>query len=152
MITLAKQSNHFRILTSLKGISDNLAAQFIAECRDLNNFKHYKQIEKLAGLNLCLCQSGDYIGQRHISHIGNRRLLRIIYQMTVQTATYIPEVRIKFLTRQLKKKAYRKNIIAASSALLQLIMALIKKNKTYEFKEEKMQQLALLEEKNQKAA
>jgi transposase len=147
MITLARQSDHFKILTSIKGISDNLASQFIAECRDLNNFKHYKQIEKLAGLNLRLCQSGNYIGARHISHIGDRRLSRIIYQMTAETVIYIPEVRIKFLTRQLKKKAYRKNIIAASSALLQLIMALIKKNKTYEFKQEKLQQLALLEEK-----
>jgi len=152
MITLAKQTDHFKILTSIKGISDNLASQFIAECRDLNNFQHYKQIEKLAGLNLRLSQSGDYIGARHISHIGDRRLLRIIYQMTIQTSTYIPEVRIKFLTRQIKKKAYRKNIIAASSTLLQLIMALIKENRTYEFKQEKLQQLALLEEQYKKSA
>jgi len=152
MITLAKQTDHFKILTSIKGISDNLASQFIAECRDLNNFQHYKQIEKLAGLNLRLSQSGDYIGARHISHIGDRRLLRVIYQMTIQTATYIPEVRIKFLTRQIKKKAYRKNIIAASSVLLQLIMALIKENRTYEFKQEKLQQLALLEEQYKKSA
>jgi len=109
--------------SGVKGISDNLAAQFIAECRDLNNFKHYKQIEKLAGLNLRLSQSGDYIGPRHISHIGDKRLLRIIYQMTTETAIYIPEVRIKFLTRQIKNKAYRKNIIASSSKLLQLIIS-----------------------------
>src|SRR3989337_738149 len=152
MITLAKQTDHFKILTSIKGISDNLASQFIADCRDLNNFQHYKQIEKLAGLNLRLSQSGDYIGARHISHIGDRRLLRVIYQMTIQTATYIPEVRIKFLTRQIKKKAYRQNIIAASSTLLQLIMALIKENRTYEFKQEKLQQLALLEEQYKKSA
>ena len=60
--------------------------------------------------------------------------------------------RIKFLTRQIKKKAYRKNIIAASSVLLQLIMALIKENRTYEFKQEKLQQLALLEEQYKKSA
>jgi transposase len=152
MIALAKQTDHFKILTSIKGISDNLASRFIAECRELNNFQHYKQIEKLAGLNLRLSQSGDYVGPRHISHIGDRRLLHIIYQMTAETAMYIPEVRIKFLTRQIKNKAYRKNIIASSSELLQLIMALIKKKKTYEFKENKIQQLALLEQKYKKAA
>jgi transposase len=118
-------------------VSDNLAAQFIAECKDLNNFTHYKQIEKMAGLNLRLNQSGSYIGGRHISHIGNRRLLRVIYQMTAETAMYIPEVRIKFLTRQLQHRAYCKNIIASSSALLQLIMALIKKRKTYEVEQHK---------------
>jgi transposase len=132
MIALAKKTEYFTILTSIKGISDNLAAQFIAQCRDLSNFKHYKQIEKLAGLNIYQSQSGNYVGPRHISHIGDKRLLHIIYQMACETALYIPEVRIKFLMRQLKKRSYRKNIIAVSSVLLQLIMALIKEKRTYE--------------------
>ena len=150
MIALTKETEYFSILTSIKGISDTLAAQFISECRDLNNFKHYKQIEKLAGLNVYQSQSGNYVGPRHISHIGDKRLLHIIYQMTAETAHYIPEVRIKFLKRQLVKRAYRKNIIASSSALLQLIMALIKEKRPYEFKQNKMQELAILEEKYKK--
>jgi transposase len=156
MITMAKKSEYFCILTSLKGISDKLAALFIAECRELDKFTNYKQIEKMAGLNLRQNQSGNYTGPRHISHIGNKRLLWIIYQMTVETALYIPEVRIKFLKGQLKKKKYRKNIIAASSQLLKLIMALIKEKREYEIKEEKVKELKPLEEKykklNKKAA
>ena len=150
MIALTKETEYFSILTSIKGISDKLAAQFISECRDLSKFKHYKQIEKLAGLNINQSQSGNYVGSRHISHIGNKRLLHIIYQMTVETAQYIPEVRIKFIKRQLIKKSYRKNIIASSSELLQLIMALIKENRAYEFKQNKIQELAILEERYSK--
>ena len=70
--------------------------------------------------------------------------------MTVETAQYIPEVRIKFIKRQLIKKSYRKNIIASSSELLQLIMALIKENRAYEFKQNKIQELAILEERYSK--
>ena len=150
MITMAKTTDYFTILISLKGISDNLAARFIAECRELDNFNNYKQIEKMAGLNLRQNQSGNYTGYRRISHIGNKRLLTVIYQMTAETALYIPEVRIKFLKRQLKKKNYRKNIIAASSQLLKLIMALIKEKKEYETKEEKLKELKTLEEQYKK--
>ncbi|MFQ5641940.1 MAG: transposase, partial [bacterium] len=39
---------------------------------------------------------------RHISHIGNRRLSWLLYKMSEETAKYVPEVRLKFLRRQLK--------------------------------------------------
>ncbi len=120
---------------------------FIAECRDLSLYSHYKQIEKLAGANLKLDDSGKYVGVRRISGIGNERLLRLIYIMTAHTARFIPEVRIKFLTRQLKKKCYRKNIIACAPLLLKLLMALIKEERTYTFREEVANKLAQIEVK-----
>ena len=147
MIELAKKTEHFEILTSVKGISDLSAARFIAECRDLNLYEHYKQIEKHAGANLRLMDSGKYEGARRISGIGNKRLLKLIYLMTTQAARFIPEVRIKFIKRQLKKKCYRKNIIASSSQLLKLLMALIKEKRPYTFRKEAVQELANLEVK-----
>lgn len=36
MIDLAKETEHFEVLTSPKGISDLSASRFIAECRDLS--------------------------------------------------------------------------------------------------------------------
>lgn len=147
MTELAKTTKYFGILTSLKGISDISAALFIAECRDLGLYSHYKQIEKLSGANLKLSDSGKYVGMRRISGIGNKRLLRLIYIMTTQTARFIPEVRIKFLTRQIKKKCYRKNIVASSSQLLKLIMALIKEERTYTFRKDTVKKLAKIETK-----
>jgi len=145
MTELAKESEHFEILTSLLGISDISAARFIGECRDLNSYEHYKQIEKFAGLNLRLSDSGKYEGRRRINKIGNKRLSKLIYQMTTQTARFIPEVRIKFLKRQIKKQCYRKNIIASSSVLLKLLMTLIKQKRPYEFRDEKIKELTKLE-------
>jgi len=147
MIELAKKTEHFEILTSVKGISDLSAARFIAECRDPNLYEHYKQIEKHAGANLRLMDSGKDEGARRISGIGNKRLLKLIYLMTTQAARFIPEVRIKFIKRQLKKKCYRKNIIASSSQRLKLLMALIKEKRPYTFRKEAVQELANLEVK-----
>jgi len=151
MIDLARENEYFEILTSVMGISDISAARFIGECRDLRLFKHFKQIEKSAGFNLRISDSGSGVGMRRISRLGNKRLSKLIYQMTTQTARFIPEVRIKFLNRQLKKKSYRKNIIASSSNLLKILMALIKDRRKYEFREEKAKEMELLEKKYEQA-
>jgi transposase len=133
MIDLAKKTPYFEILLSIKGVSEKLAALFIAETRDLSQFTHFKQVEKFAGYNLRQSQSGEYTGPRHINHIGNRRLSWILYKMTEETARHVPEVRVKFLRRQLRKRQYRKNIVASSTNLLKLIMALVRDKRPYEF-------------------
>ncbi len=145
MIELAKETEYFEVLVSVPGISDLSAARLIGECRDLSLFQHYKQIEKMAGSNIRLCDSGKYAGTRRINRLGNRRLLKLIYIMTTQTARFMPEVRIKFLKRQLKKKSYRKNIFAASSILMRILMALIKEKRTYELREEAVVEMERLE-------
>jgi transposase len=147
MVELAKKTEYFEVLTSIEGIADISAERFIAECRDLGRYSHYKQIEKFAGWNLRQSQSGKTVGCRHISHIGNRRLSHIIYQMTVHTARTIPEVRSKFLRRQLNKRSFRKNIVAASSQLLKLIMALIKQKRRYRVDKATRREVATLERK-----
>ena len=145
LIMLAKQSPYFHIIVSLKGISDISAARFIAETRDLKEYRHYKQIEKMTGSNLKLSDSGKYSGYRHISHIGNHRLRAILYKMAEETKNYIPEVRIRYLKRQMKQPRYKKNVIAVSSNLLKLMMALIKEKRTYAYDPEKLNKLELLE-------
>lgn len=141
LIPLAKATPYFEILTSLKGIADILAALFIAETRDLALYANYKQIEKFAGFNLRVVESGQYSGRKRISHLGNRRLAWVIYKMVEEAAKYVPEVRIKFIKRQLHESRYRKNLIACVPVLLELVLSLVKKGAPYEPKPEKVAQL-----------
>jgi len=145
LVELAKQDPTFQILISLPNINANLAAQFIAETVGPARFNHFKQIEKLAGYNLKLSQSGVFVARRRIAKIGNPRLRRVIYQMTQQAVQTIPQVRKKFLKRQLVQKCYRKNIIASSSPLLRLIVALIKEGRVYQHKKDWNTELLKLE-------
>ena len=146
MVKLASQSDSFEILISLKGVSNLSAARLIAECRDFEGVSHYGQIEKFAGLNVRVSDSGRSSGARHINGIGNKRLNHILNQMTEQTVRYLPEVGNKYMRRQLKKPSYRKNIIASIPQLLKLIIALLRDNRPYEFKEEKLKEMAELKE------
>jgi len=145
LIRLAEQIPSFAIITSLSGVGDTLAALFLAEVRDLARYRHFKQLEKLAGANLRLSESGRYVGSRRISHIGNKRLLWILYKMTEETSSRVPEIRCKYLTRQLKRRKHRKNVIASMPQLLQLIVALNRDNRLYEKREETVNTMHELE-------
>jgi len=146
MVSLAKKTPYFDIISSLKGVSDITTARFIAELRDPSLFNHYKKIEAFAGINLRLSQSGQFTGYRRITHIGNHRLRAILYTMSEETKNHIPEIRIRYLKRQMKQSRYRKNVTACISNLLKLISSMIKENHKYQYKPEKSEELILLEE------
>jgi len=147
MVRLSKQTPWFEILTSIKGISDISASRFIAENRNLSELPHFKKIQAFAGMSLKIDDSGEYSGNRHITHIGNHRLRAVLYKMTEETKNHVPEVRIRFLKRQMKHKWYKENVVACSSNLLKLISALIKENHPYQEKLERIKELKKLEKK-----
>ena len=146
MVALSKKTPFFDIISSLKGVSDITAARFIAELRDPSLFNHYKKIEAFAGINLRLSQSGQFTGYRRITHIGNHRLRAILYTMAEETKNHIPEIRIRYIKRQIKQARYRKNVTAVISNLLKLIASMIKENHKYTYNSNKVTELALLEE------
>ena len=147
LIMRAERLPQFERLTSLSGVGQRLAALFLAEVQDLSRFTHFKHIEKLAGLNLRLFDSGRYSGARHISSIGNSRLRWILYKMAEETARRVPEVRVKYLQRQLKRRKHVKNVIASIPQLLQLIMAMEKHQCCYEPRPNILNELKELETK-----
>ncbi|MFH0991379.1 MAG: transposase [bacterium] len=141
----AQRLPEYTILQSLKGISQITAALFLGEVRDIYCFSHYKQLEKKAGVNLRLSQSGQYVGARHISRIGSKRLSWLLYTMTEETAKWVPEIRAKYLRRQLKRRIHRKSVVASIPQLLKLIMVLVKERRCYELYPERLAALQALE-------
>jgi transposase len=145
LIAHTNELPQFARITSLSGVGQRLGALFLAEVRDLSRYTHFKHLEKLAGLNLRLHQSGRYTGSRRLSHIGNPRLRWIIYKMTEETAERVPEVRIKYLRRQLKHRWHVKNVIAATPQLLQLIVSMERHQHAYQLHEQSVTELQTLE-------
>ena len=146
LIRLSKQTPYHVPLTSLKGISDLLTALFLAEVRDPLQITHIKQIERLAGLNLYMHDSGTYKGRRRISHIGNARLRWVLFTMASETSKYVPEIRSKYLRRQLTgQKNRNKNLIAIIPPLLALMMTLLREKRPYQWREEAVKEMHRLE-------
>jgi len=146
LLILVKQTPYYDLLNSFRGlgISDILIALFIAETRNLADYNHYKKLEKLAGYNLRRNDSGQYIGQRKINRIGNKRLSWILYWMTKGAAKHIPEVALKYLRRQMHHAKHRKNIVACIPVLLKLIVAMVREQRPYQLREEKIKELEIL--------
>ena len=149
MSDLARETEHYKILTSIKGISEITATRFIAEIPQLDQNLHFKQIEAFAGLNLRISDSGQYSGRRRISHWGNHRIRAVLYKMTEETKNHIPEVRIRFLKRQIQSAKYTKTITACTSNLLRLIMALLREQRTYRFDPERVREMEVLDQQYQ---
>lgn len=145
LIQLARKTPYFSPLVSLKGISSLLAALFIAELRQPGAFTHYKQIEKMAGFDLYVCDSGQYKGRRRITHLGNPRLRWVLYRMVEETTKYVPEVRCKYLRRQLEHPNRQQNLVASLPKLLELIMVLIEEQRPYQERAEASAEVVRLE-------
>ncbi len=92
-----------------------------------------------------LSDSGKYSGPRKVSKIGNKRLRTVLYLIGAQLSTYESGIRKKFLKRQIKNRAYKKNIIALSSNVLRLIMALVKQNRGYIEYKKQIEETKILE-------
>jgi transposase len=149
MSDLAQKTPHYKILTSIKGVSDITASRFIAEIPRLDQDLHFKQVEAFAGLNLRVADSGTYKGHRRITHWGNHRLRAILYKMTEEAKNHVPEVRIRFLKRQIKSAKYTQTITACTSNLLRLIMALLREQRTYRFDPERVREMEALDQEYQ---
>jgi hypothetical protein len=67
--------------------------------------------------------------------------------MAEETKNSIPEIRIRYLKRQMKQSRYKKNVTACTSNLLKLIVSLTKDNHEYQFKDDKLKELKELEDK-----
>ncbi len=147
IIQVAYECREFHIFVSVKGISEISAAQITAEAGGFLRYSHYKQIEKHAGLNLRINQSSKTANAKHINKIGNKRLSKVLYQVTRHVTNYVPEIRIKYINRKQKHKSYKKNIISCVSPLLRLLFSLVKNDKDYQLDENAYKELCALETK-----
>ena len=74
-----------KILTSMRGIGDKTAFNFLIEMGgDIKAFEHDRKLIAAAGLDPTTYESGKYKGKSKISKRGNRHLRRVIWLMTTK--------------------------------------------------------------------
>ena len=67
------------ILQSMKGIGPIISAAFVGEVGDLTRFNNWKQVRKLAGLNLVEQSSGKHVGKSKVSKRGRPYLRHMLF-------------------------------------------------------------------------
>jgi transposase len=114
------------IMTSIKGIGDKTAANFLIEMGgDINQYERSGKIIAMAGLDPAVYQSGKHEGKGRITKRGNRHLRRIIWMMTTRVIHYSDIFKVYYLKRRKEGLPYKMAVLATAHKLIRVIYAML---------------------------
>lgn len=120
------------IMTSIKGIGDATAANFLIEMGgDINQFECSGKIIAMAGLDPAIYQSGKHEGKGKITKRGNRHLRKIIWKMTTKVIQYTDTFHAYYSKRRKEGLPYKKAVLATAHKLIRVIYAMLTKRTTF---------------------
>lgn len=122
-------------LVSVPGVGKVAAASFIAETGDLTRFNDWKQLRKLAGLNLVEQSSGQHKGKTKISKRGRPELRRIIYIIGDKGMLVSPEMMALyqyFRHRPNNQLKHNQAVLAVGIKLMRIMFHVVKHKEFYD--------------------
>ncbi|MBX6421973.1 IS110 family transposase [Thermosulfurimonas sp. F29] len=119
-------------LSSIKGISRDLASRFLAEVENIKRFSNAKKLIKYAGTDPVVKQSGKWKVRMNISKQGNPYLRNILFQMAVGTVKWEKTFQHYFRRKYTQFRSYKKAMIAVVNKLIRVIYALSTRNQFFD--------------------
>jgi len=122
-------------LPSIPGVGVVIAAGFLGEIGDPRQYDGWRQVHKLAGLNIVSNSSGQHIGKSRISHRGRPGLRCLLYQATLVMVFRNPQFQALyhyFRTRPQNPLCAKAAMVAVSGKLLRVMMHLAKTGNLYD--------------------
>jgi transposase len=120
------------IMTSIKGIGDKTAANFLIEMGgDINQYERSGKVIAMAGLDPAVYQSGKHEGRGRITKRGNRHLRRIIWMMTTRVIQYTDIFKVYYLKRREEGLPYKMAVLATAHKLIRVIYAMLTQRTTF---------------------
>lgn len=129
-----EKTGYADFLLSIQGVGIVTAAGFLAEVGDVSKYNDYKQIQKVAGLNLKETSSGMKKGKTKISKRGRSNLRNILYQASmvmVAKNQAFKEIYEHLTKRQDNKLTGKQAIVALSVRLIKVMHTLCTKKIMY---------------------
>ncbi|WP_219837170.1 IS110 family transposase [Paenibacillus sp. R14(2021)] len=133
------QIPHVQQLLAIKGIGRDTIAGFLAEVGDISQYRHPKQISKLAGLNLKTNSSGTHTGQTKITKRGRKRLRALLFRVMMPLVAKNAAFRALhdyYTKRPINPLKKMQSLIALCNKLIRILFGILQKG--HEFSEEKM--------------
>ena len=129
----AYSGENLEILTSIPGIGEITASQFIAEIGDINRFKSVKQLTAYAGTDPGISQSGNSLVQKKISKRGNASVRRVGFLMATHLITKNELFKQYYNKKRAENMNAKKTVIAVFNKFLRCIFAMLKNKKKFLF-------------------
>ena len=123
----------FEILTSIPGVGEITASQFLAEIGDINRFESVKQLTAYAGTDPGISQSGNSLIKKKISKRGNASVRRVGFLIATHLIM-MNDVFKKYYDRKRKENMNaKKAIIAVFNKFLRCVFAMLKNKRNWLF-------------------
>lgn len=123
------------ILQSMPGIGPIIAAAFLGEAGDIDRFDTWKQLRKLAGLNLTENSSGKRKGKTTISKRGRPYLRHMLYMAGESCILHNDELRqlyYYFRRRSTNPLKYNQAVVAVGLKAMRILFYMAKNKATYD--------------------
>ena len=122
-----------KILTSMRGIGDKTAFNFLIEMGgDIKAFEHDRKLIAAAGLDPTTYESGKYKGKSKISKRGNRHLRRVIWLMTTKVIINNQVFRSYYLKRRKDGLIYKMAVLATAHKLIRVMFSMLVNERYFE--------------------
>lgn len=144
---LAKEMTDYEYLLSIPGVGENTVVELLAETGPLTNYKHPRQLLKLAGLTLRENSSGQHKGQKKISKRGRRKLRGLLFRAILPMIRYnvaFQALYEYYITRPNNPLRKKEAMVVLCGKLLKIAHALCQK-KVYFDAQTMMKDLTCLE-------
>lgn len=135
MADALKQTGLAKNLLSIKGIGVVTAASFLGEVGDLTRCEDWRQLRKMAGLNLIEDSSGKHKGKTGISKRGRPGLRCLLYQATLILVAKNPQFKALYRYLKIRRENPLKSkqaLVVIACKLLRVMFTLAKEDRLYD--------------------
>ena len=132
--SLAKSFEEYRLIQSVPGIGEKIAATIISEIGDINQFEHPKKLVAYAGLDPSVFESGKFKSSiNRITKRGSSRLRQSLYTaVQCGLAKERNKKLIAFYDRKRNEgKPHKVAVIACANKLVHWIHAMLKRQEIF---------------------
>ena len=125
----------YRLVQTIPGVGKVLGAIFVVEIGDCAKYRHWRQVIKLAGLDLAVVESGQFSGRPRISRQGKALLRWAAYQAAVIASAKNPQFKELYLkalgNRTGESGARKRALIKIAAKLMKIVFAVMRDQRPY---------------------
>lgn len=131
---LAETFEEWRIVQSIPGVGEKIAATIISEIGEIDRFNHPKKLVAFAGVDPSVFASGKFIASvNRITKRGSNRLRHTLYVAVLCGLRKSGSKRLKafYDKKREEGKPHKLAVVACINKMLHWIYALLKRNETF---------------------
>lgn len=126
-------SEQNQVITTIPGIAETLGAVIIGEIGDISRFDTAAKLVAFAGLDVCVKQSGNFLGTKNkISKRGSPYLRRAIWTAANRAAFCDPVLSAYYQSLRDRGKHHLTAVGAVARKMCNIIFAVLRDNKPYQ--------------------